>query len=205
MSAAEAHRRDTLSVVSAARTLVYGQLAFLAGLAGCVLVDRRGLWDNHGWSYYGSRLQTAGVYTIGFLAFAACVLVAASHVRHVPAPAPLAPLLAGLALVLVLDLGTPDTINQAFYDGHVAASVALFLYQLAFAIWLVRTMLPSRLGHGLLAVQFAGGFVAMFSQLQWIGLLGLGILVFQVSFFVLLDHAVAGLAAQQELRPAHAV
>ena len=191
--------------MSAARTLVYGQLAFFAALAGCALIDRRGLWDNHGWSYYGSRAQTAGLYTIGFLAFVACVLVVASYVRHVPAPAPLAPLLAGLALVLILDLATPDTIDQAFYDGHVAASVVLFLYQLAFAIWLVRAMLASRLGQGLLALQFAGGLVAMFSQLQWIGLLGLGILVFQVSFFVLLDYAIAGLASERELRSAHAV
>jgi hypothetical protein len=191
--------------VSPARTLVCGQLAFFAGLGGCVLIDTRGLWDNHGWSYYGTRRETAAVYAIGFLALVASIVVAASLLRRGPAPEPLAPLLGGLALALVLDLGTPDTIDQAFYDAHVAASVVLFLYELAVALWLVHALLPSRLGHGLVALQFAGGLVAMFSQLQWIGLLGLGILVFQGSFFLLLDVAVASVSAERELQPAPAV
>ena len=70
----------------------------------------------------------------------------------------------------------------------------LFLYQLGFAIWLVRFVWRTRAGAILVGVQFVGGLVAMFSQLQLIPLLGLGILVFQVSFGALLVCATARLA-----------
>jgi len=51
----------------------------------------------------------------------------------------------------------------------------------------------TRLGIVLLSVQFAGGLVAMFSQLQLVPVLGLGILVFQASFASLLVASTARL------------
>ena len=79
-----------------------------------------------------------------------------------------------------------------YRDLDVIDSRALrFLYEVGFAIWLVRTVSTTPLAVGLLALQFLGGLVAMFSQLQLISLLGVGILAFQVSFGVMLVAATA--------------
>jgi hypothetical protein len=177
--------------------LVLGQTIFLACLGGCVALDRRGLWDNHGWSYYGGRADTAVVYGFGFTALILCVLGAAALLERPPGIRTLPALLVGLALALALDLATPDTVSPLLYDAHVAASVVLFLLEFTSALWLVVHFLPTRPGKGLFALLFAGGLTAMFSQLQWIGLLGLGILVFQVSYFVILGLAVERATAAQ--------
>src|SRR5262249_32318552 len=136
---------------------------------------------------------------IGILCGILLILYAASLVARSPAaPAGLAAGLTLLALFLFLDLATPDTVSSLFYWAHDLASTLLFLYQLGFAIWLVRFVWRTRIGATLVGVQFVGGLVAMFSQLQLIPLLGLGIFVFQLSFGALLVCATARLAIPAE-------
>src|SRR5439155_19267890 len=109
------------------------------------------------------------------------------------APAGLATALRLLGFFLFFDLATPDTVNSVFFWAHDLASTLLFLFQLGFAIWLVRSVWRTRVSVVLVLLQFLGGLVAMFSQLQLIPLLGLGILVFQLSFGILLVCATAPL------------
>ena len=123
---------------------------------------------------------------IGFVGTIALVAFAAAIAARSDAPKGLAWGLAGLALFLALDVASPDTVNAVFYWAHDLTSAALFLYELGFAVWLVRTLEPTAVGVALVVVQFCGGLVAMFSQLQVISQLGLGILVFQLSFGALL-------------------
>ena len=178
-----------------ARSLLLAQVGFFLALAVCVLIAPGGLNDNHGWSYYEGRHDTVVPYVLGILGGILLIVHAARLAERSAAPAGLAAGLRWLALFLFLDVATPDTLNVVFYWAHDATSAVLFLYQLGFAVWLVRTIWRTRAGMVLVAVQFAGGLVAMFSQLQAIPLLGPGILVFQVSFGVLLVAATAPVAS----------
>jgi hypothetical protein len=177
-----------------ARTLLVAQLGFFACLGACVLLDAAGLSDNHGWSYYGGRSQTFVPYALGFLVLILLIGRAAAQLELTTAPREIAGGLRTLAALLLLDLATPDTVNSVFYWAHDVASTALFLYELWLAVRLVRIALPNALGVGLLVAQLAGGIVAMFSQLQLIGLLSPGILAYQVSFGALLVVAVERIA-----------
>ena len=134
-------------------------------------------------------------YALGMLCGIVLILYASALVERSPLAA--GRLASGsrlLAFFLFVDLATPDTVSSVFYWAHDLASTLLFLYQLGFAIWLVRSVWRTRAGAVLVGAQFVGGLVAMFSQLQLIPLLGPGILVFQVSFGALLVCSTARLA-----------
>ena len=176
-----------------ARYLLLAQVGFFLALAVCAVIEPEGLNDNHGWSYYEGRGETVAPYLLGILGGILLIVYASFVAERSAAPARLVGGLRLLALFLFLDVATPDTINVVLYWAHDLASTILFLYQLGFAIWLVRTIWRTRLGIALLCVQLAGGLVAMFSQFQVIPLLGLGILVFQLSFGILLVAATAPL------------
>jgi hypothetical protein len=176
-----------------ARYILLAQAVFFASLTVCALLDPQGLHDNHGWSYYEERSRTIAPYLFGVVACVLLILYAASLVERSVAPAGLPRALRLLAAFLLLNLATPDTINVVFYWGHDLTSTLLFLYELGFALWLVRAVWRTRLGYGLVALQFVGGLVAMFSQLHVISHLGFGIFVFQASFCVLLVAATARL------------
>ena len=168
------------------RLLLTAQAVFVLGLATCAVLDPRGLGSNHGWSYYEGRADTVAPYVIGFVATIALVAYAAVVAARSDAARGLGWGLAWLALFLALDVASPDSVNEAFYWAHDLTSAALFLYELGFAIWLVRTYALTGMGVALVVAQLCGGLVAMFSQLQVISGLGLGILVFQLSFGALL-------------------
>ena len=182
-----------------ARYLLLAQVGFFLSLAVCVVIRPEGLNDNHGWSFYEGRRDTVVPYAIGMLCAILLTLYASALVqRSSTAPRGLATGLRLLALFLLLNLATPDTVSAFFYWAHDLTSALLFLYQLGFAIWLVRSVWRTNVGVALVGIQFVGGLVAMFSQLQLIPLLGLGILVFQVSFGALLVCATARLPIPAE-------
>ena len=178
-------------VSTPARYLLLGQLGFVAFLALCAIIDPTGLRANHGWSYYVGRDETLVPYLLAFTTFIALTLRAARLLDDSSAPRGFSTGLRYLSVFLVLDVATPDTVNAFFYWAHDATSALLFLYELGFSVWIVAALGPRRLGTGLLAAQLLGGLVAMFSQLHVISLLGPGILLFQLSFGLLLVVAAA--------------
>jgi hypothetical protein len=183
-----------------ARYLLFAQLVFFSALALCAVIRPEGLHDNHGWSYYEERDETIVPYLLGVLGCVLLILYAASLFERSAAPSGFPRALRLLALFLLLDIATPDTVNVVFYWAHDLTSALLFLYELGLAIWLVRTLWPAGLGVGLLGLQFVGGLVAMFSQLHLVSRLGLGIAIFQLSFCVLLVAATARVP-ESELEP----
>lgn len=183
-----------------ARQLLLGQLGFFACLSVCVAIDRAGLNDNHGWSYYGGRYETFLPYMLGFLVLILLLGRSARLLELAGAPQ-LAGALRLLALLLLLDLATPDTVNGFFYWAHNVASTLLFLFEFCLGIVLVATAVPSLFGAALFVIQLAGGLIAMFSQLQVLPILGIGILLFQVSFCVLLVVATARVARAAQPGP----
>ena len=174
-----------------ARYLLGAQVGFVAFLLLCVAIDPRGLGANHGWSYYEGRAETLVPYILAFVVFAAPVLYAAALLERSAAPAGFAIGLRYLCFFLLLNLATPDTVNAFFYWAHDVTSALLFVYELGFAAWLAVVVAPRALVLVLLGVQFAGGLVAMFSQLHVIPYLGEGILLFQLSFALVLIVAAA--------------
>ena len=191
-AAARTERRllRSLAVSTPARYLLLGQIGFAVFLALCAIIDPTGLQAVHGWSYFVDHNQTLVPYVLAFATFIALTLRAARLLDDSSAPG-FATGLRCLTVFLVLDVATPDTVNAFFYWAHDATSALLFLYELGFSVWIVVTLGPRRLGGALLVTQLIGGLVAMFSQLHVIPVLGLGILVFQLSFGLLLVIAAA--------------
>src|SRR5438093_13428822 len=99
---------------NAARSLLFGQLGFLFALGLCVLIDSAGLHSNHGWSYYEEHSRTLLPYLLGFIWLVVLIAYAAGLLARSAAPTPLPPLLKGLAVFLVFDVLTPDTVDAAF-------------------------------------------------------------------------------------------
>jgi hypothetical protein len=176
----------------AARYLLFAQVAFWTAMLVCVAITRGGLGGNNGFSFYGGRLSTILPYAVGFvvasalIAHAAGLLERSGRTRH-------ATWLRILAVLLLADLLTPDTLGSAFYAAHIVASIALFMFEAAFGLWLVTAVSAGVQSIQLFAIQIAGGVLAGLSQLQWIGLLSLGIFVFQIAFGALLVMAIANL------------
>ncbi len=169
-----------------ARYLLLAQTGFFLSLVVCVLLDSAGLHSNHGWSYYEGRSQTFVPYLLGLGWCVLLIALAAGLLSRSAAPAGFPAALKLLSVLLLLDVATPDTVDAAFSWAHDLTSALLFLYELGLAVWLVRAVWPTRVARLLLVVQFTGGLVAMFSFLELIPLLGVGMLVFQLSFGVLL-------------------
>ena len=172
----------------ATRSLLYAQIAFFGFLLLCVAITDAGVSHNHGFSFYGGHTSTLVPYALGFLASAWLLARAAGEVERDGGEANTRFAL-GLRLVvlfLLLDLLTPDTVNAFFYDAHIVASVLLFLCQAVFGLWVAARFTTGRAAASLYVLQIAGGIVAGLSQLQWIGLLSPGILIFQLSFGLLL-------------------
>jgi len=176
----------------AARYLLFAQVAFWSAMLLCVAIAHGGLGDNHGFSFYGGRVSTILPYAIGFLA-AAALITQAAWLLDRSGRARLATGLRVLVVLLLADLLTPDTLGSVFYAAHIAASIALFTFEATFGLWLVTAVAATTGTIGLYSTQITGGVVAGLSQLQWIGLLGLGIFVFQIAFGALLVIVVAHL------------
>ncbi len=189
---------------AATRSLLLGQIGFFAFLGLCLSIDSAGLSDNHGWSYYGGRSGTFVPYLLGFLVLVLLIGRTARLLERSSAPPELAGALRLLAVLLLLDVATPDTLDAFFYWAHDVASALLFLFELGFGFVLVWKVVPTRLGRGLLGVQLVGGLLAMFSQLELLRLLGVGILLFQLSFGALLLIAVTRIAVVAREQPADA-
>lgn len=170
-------------MTSVGRLLLRAQLAFWACVVACFAVDGGGLSHNHGFSVYGGRPATIVPWAIGFVIAAYFILRGAALLDEDDRS--LAQCLRVTVALLLSVLFTPDTVDQLFYDAHVAASIALFLFEAVVGLWLVRCA-HVRAVPQLYVIQIAGGIVAGLSQLQWIGLLSPGILVFQVAFGALL-------------------
>ena len=165
---------------AALRNLVYAQLSFFSFLVAALLLTDRGFTHNHGLSYYGEHANTIVPYGLGLLCCGVFIWRAAAAVTGWLSPA-----LRVLAVLLFLDLATPDTINSFFYWAHVGVSAALFLHELAIAVGLFLNA-PRAQVVALLTAQVAAGLVAMFSQFHVIGYLSAGIVLYQLAFGALL-------------------
>ena len=189
----------------AARNLIYGQVVFFCFLVACMVVTGQGLGHNRGFSFFGGHGSTIVLYALGFTLAAVFFGRAASQLERVDGT-DCQRLATGLRIVIVLllvDLCTPDTVDQFFYDLHIAASAILFAFQMFFGIWVASRVSNSIPGWTLVGAQFLGGIAAGLSQLHLIAILGESILVFQLAFGGLLVHAAAALEpgrdAQREL------
>ncbi|HEU5211211.1 MAG TPA: hypothetical protein VFU10_00415 [Gaiellaceae bacterium] len=170
---------------AALRDLVLAQVSFFGFLLVAALLTDQGFMNNHGPSYYGEHVRTAVPFGLGLALSAGFTWRAAVHLDE-----PFAQALRVLAVLFLLDLATPDTVDGAFYWTHVAVSAALFPLELGIAAAIVHARRAPVL-IVLLAVQLAAGLVAMFSQLHAIGFLSEGIVAYQLAFGLLLIVAAA--------------
>jgi len=177
-------------VSGAARYLLFAQIVFWSAMLLCVAITHGGLGDNHGFSFFGGRVSTILPYAAGFIVAGALIAHAAKLLDE-SGRTRLASGLRILVVLLLLDLLTPDTLGSVFSAAHIAASIALFMFEAAFGLWLVAAISTGLASVALYVTQITGGVIAGMSQLQWIALLSLGIFVFQIAFGALLVTAVA--------------
>jgi hypothetical protein len=180
-------------VSGAARYLFFAQVVFWSAMVLCVAISHGGLGGNHGFSFFGGRLSTILPYAAGFIV-AGGLTAHAAKLLELNGRATLASGLRILVVLLLLDLLTPDTLGSVFYAAHIAASIALFMFEAAFGLWLVTAISTGFASIALYVTQITGGVIAGMSQLQWIALLSLGIFAFQIAFGALLVTAVANLS-----------
>ena len=139
----------------AARYLLFAQLVFWSAMLLCVAIARGGLGDNHGFSFYGGRLSTILPYAVGFLVASALIAHAARLLEH-SGRTRHAAWLRVLAVLLLADLLTPDTLGSVFYAAHIVASIVLFTFEAAFGLWLVTTVSAAVESIRLFAIQIGG-------------------------------------------------
>jgi hypothetical protein len=174
--------------------LIYAQLSFFFFLTIAILITTAGFSNNHGLSFYGEHLSTIIPYGTGFLLCDFFLLRAADALpKSQPPFKKLASLLKILAVLLLLILLTPDTVNSFFDWSHIISSFVLFIFELSFASWLTIRWYSDRLIWLLLIAQFLTGVLAMLSQFHIVYYLSEGILFFQIFFGLLLIRSVSGL------------
>jgi predicted membrane channel-forming protein YqfA (hemolysin III family) len=169
------------------RNLVYAQLSFFICLTGTVFITKAGFVYNHGLSFYGSHLKTVLPFGLGFVLCDIFLLRAASIMSDSKSMVKnLVPYLRILAVLLMLIILTPDSLNPLFGFMHTIASSVLFLFEISLAIWLTLRWHSDKFTWVLLVAQFLAGIVAMLSELQLSRYLSESTVFFQLFFGMLL-------------------
>ncbi len=182
----------------AVTNLIYAQLSFFFFLTIAILITTAGFSNNHGLSFYGEHLSTVIPFGTGFLVCDIFLLRAANALpKSQPPYKKIALLLKILAVLLLLILLTPDTLNSFFDWSHIIASFILFVFELTFAIWLTIRWYSDRLTWFLLSAQFLAGVLAMLSQFHIVYYLSEGIFFFQLLFGLFLIRSVSRLLERQ--------
>lgn len=170
-----------------ARLLILSQVSFFGFLAVCILLIPEGLAANRGISFYGAHPADILPLGLGFLTSSYFLLQAA---RTMPSHTPAERLaIIALRLMTVLIIGvliTPYSLGYIVDVIHTIIGAALFILQLAMAIWLLAVIVPDWQTVALLVTQLAGGFISLFSLINILPFLIQGQILFQVAFGLLL-------------------
>ena len=181
----------------AVTNLIYAQLSFFFFLTIAIFITTAGFSNNHGLSFYGEHLSTVIPFGAGFVFCDFFLLRAADALpKSQPPYMKLASLFKVLAVLLLLILLTPDTVDSFFDWSHIITSLILFIFELSFATWLTIRWYSDRLIWTLLTALFLAGVLAMLSQFHVVYYLSEGILSFQLFFGLLLIRSVSRLLEQ---------
>jgi hypothetical protein len=169
------------------RNLIYAQVSFFLCLGLDVIITTKVFKNNRGLSFYGEHLYTAIPFALGFILCDLFLLKAASLLNEGGETFEgfIWPLRI-LALLLILIVLTPDTLNGLFNVLHIMDSSLLFLFELLFSIWLVARWHSSWLTWLLLVGQFLAGVMCGLSEFQFSRYLSEGTLVYQLFFSFIL-------------------
>jgi hypothetical protein len=181
------------------RNLIYAQVSFFLCLIVDVFITTKAFYDNRGLSFFGEHINTAIPFAIGFILCDFFLLRAARLLPEASAnftsfTAPLK-ILAVLLISIVL---TPDTLNGLFNILHDIASSSLFLFELLLSIWLAIRWYNTFFTWFLVTSLFLVGIATGLSELGVAGLLGVGSLVYQLIFSILLVFVMFNVVGQHE-------
>lgn len=168
----------------AARDLLFGQLAFWAGVIVCIWIRPEGLSANDGISYFGGFANTLVPYVLAFALAAYGLVSAAGYLQDGKRVLKVLRLsLYALAILMAGIIIVPRTLYEPL---HIAFGSTIFALQLAIAWLLAFRIYRSWLNTALFALQFLGGVLAAIELVPAEGLLIQSQMVFQFAFGVLL-------------------
>ncbi|MFA5004426.1 MAG: hypothetical protein WC498_04090 [Candidatus Saccharimonadales bacterium] len=165
----------------AAKTILWGQLCLLVGLALCAIIRPEGLTTNNGISYYGIFHQTVVPYMLGLLGAAYFCSRAADKL-----PSPLNTALRISALLIVGIVVTPYAVASWVDYLHTAFGSALFSLQLVLSGWVVWKLKLPWWGIVLFAIEFGAGVLSASYLNPTSGFLIQSQAIFQFAFGTLL-------------------
>lgn len=165
---------------------MFGQIALWLSLLVSALLLPGIVSANSGISNFGVHARTILPYGLGFLLCGYLTLMAAHSIkREDNVTTTLSRALFLLSLLLLGILLTPYSVNRLFDWSHMAVGGLLFMFELAFAAWLVR-LRPDNISFALFTAQCLGSAVAALSLLGAIQLMFVGQMAAEIAFGILL-------------------
>ncbi|MDE3082951.1 MAG: hypothetical protein KGJ39_05990 [Acidobacteriota bacterium] len=173
---------------------LYSQLTLLVFVGVCLALHP-GLvlkWNEAGLSNYGIHIRTAIPYSLAFAGSAAFAVMAA---RATPADSPrriiLRSMLGAYAFLSVLALLSTYgyTLNATLKHIHMAAGIAIMVFEPLASLWLYRQVRGFRRDSVWLSLELAGLVIAAIDLAALLHVLFLAQVLTGVSFGVLLVHA----------------
>jgi hypothetical protein len=172
--------------------LVVSFAIFLIAMAACVIIEPEAARDNNGVSYFDHVSYALIPYVVGVLSIASMAALTAHGLPVRGAPWHVLRLaLFAIAILLVAIVLTPDYVNEWFNWAHVTVSVALFGGQFALVAWLALRVWPTTVNVASLALLTAIGLVAGASQLNFLPVLFVSEIAFQLVFLFMLARVAA--------------
>jgi len=170
-----------------------------AALFGALLFDGL-VWPTnqvniYGISYYIVHLKTFFPLALGFVVCIALVI----HIGRTLPPSPqpftlLRPSFVAIGILMAGIMLTPYTWDTFFNWAHMTLGAMLFVVQLGVSIWITLRYVRSGLNWTMIAFQFLGGLLAMFSLPDnGINVLMPGEVIFQFGFAILLLNSLSQL------------
>lgn len=174
------------------KLIVLGQVCLYTGILLAILLKPQGLAANSGVSYYGIYERTIVPMAAGLLAAALLSWRAALHIGQ-PNLRPLRLGIIAFALLTVVIVITPYSVNSVMDWLHTAAGSALFSLQLLLSIWLCAQLHFKIWSIVLTLVELVAGIACALYLRSSHGLLVQCQILFQLAFGGLLAYSLRAL------------
>jgi len=177
----------------AVRSMYLSQLCPAIGIVACTILMPHFLFEKNegGMSNYAVHLRTVVPYTLAFV-LSSIFLVLGANALHKTGPSQLVKRfrngIYGLAALLLLGLLSTYAYqhSNALTNLHLAAALLIFWYELIFSIWMVLTIVKTRLDHYVLLLQFVGFGLGLLTDLGDLHVLFIAQIITALAFGIVL-------------------
>ena len=180
LSWTQRQRRQVLSCVGAAVIL------FMATAGASIFFVPDGISSNLGLSVFGTRDDSATIFTFGLGSAALCLMAAGVHLFRVPGAKVPGYYLIAIGIFLIGVVVTPFTRSPFIGQLHRQIGSCLFAAEFLLAVWLLIQVRPPRSAWILLGVMILSALLVMMPNVYDLALSAYAQLSYQLSFSVIL-------------------